>query len=215
MRRAEAALGAAGFAPAEMAITRSVDMRYRYQVHELNVPLSPGTAPLTEADLERLYADFDEAYEKAYGKGSGYREAGKEILTFRVTATGLLAQAPHPGGTRGRGVRGPGAEAGAKRFLRGVGGVRSHRRLRFPADAAGNGVVRPGGHRDPRDDGGGESAGPGRDRRFPQHQDIRGRQRRRFLSNRPFDFARLRLATLRANGKRSPVRPELVEGRSQ
>ena len=35
---------------------------------------------------------FDDAYENAYGKGSGYREAGKEILTFRVTAVGLLAK---------------------------------------------------------------------------------------------------------------------------
>ncbi len=90
IRRAEAELAAAGFGPAETAVTRSVDMRYRYQVHELNVPLLPGTDLLTEADLERLYADFDDAYEKAYGRGSGYREAGKEILTFRVTATGLL-----------------------------------------------------------------------------------------------------------------------------
>ena len=88
--RAEAALGAAGFARSEMAITRSVDMRYRYQVHEINVPLAPGTDSLAETDLERLYADFDDAYEKAYGKGSGYREAGKEILTFRVTAVGVL-----------------------------------------------------------------------------------------------------------------------------
>ena len=90
VRRAEAALGAAGFSPSRMAVTRSVDMRYRYQVHELNVPLAPGTAPLADPDLEQLYADFDDAYEKAYGKGSGYREAGKEILTFRVTAVGLL-----------------------------------------------------------------------------------------------------------------------------
>ena len=90
IRRAEADLGAAGFGPADMAVTRSVDMRYRYQVHELNVPLSPGTAALTDAELEQLYLSFDEAYEKAYGKGSGYREAGKEILTFRVTAVGLL-----------------------------------------------------------------------------------------------------------------------------
>ena len=90
IRRAESDLGAAGFTAAEMEITRSVDMRYRYQVHELNVPLAPGTAALTEADLERLYGDFDEAYEKAYGRGSGYREAGREILTFRVTAVGLL-----------------------------------------------------------------------------------------------------------------------------
>ena len=90
IRRAEADLGAAGFGPADMAVTRSVDMRYRYQVHELNVPMSPGTAVLEDADLEQLYASFDDAYEKAYGKGSGYREAGKEILTFRVTAVGLL-----------------------------------------------------------------------------------------------------------------------------
>ena len=92
IRRAEADLGEAGFGPSEMAITRSIDMRYRYQVHELNVPLPTGTAPLADADLERLYADFDDAYEKAYGKGSGYREAGKEILTFRVTAVGLLSK---------------------------------------------------------------------------------------------------------------------------
>ncbi len=90
VRRAEADLGAAGFGPSRMSVTRSVDMRYRYQVHELNVPLATGTAPLADADLESLYADFDDAYEKAYGKGSGYREAGKEILTFRVTAVGLL-----------------------------------------------------------------------------------------------------------------------------
>ena len=90
IRRAEVDLGAAGFGPADMAVTRSVDMRYRYQVHELNVPLSTGTAALTDAELEQLYSSFDDAYEKAYGKGSGYREAGKEILTFRVTAVGLL-----------------------------------------------------------------------------------------------------------------------------
>ena len=29
---------------------------------------------------------------KPTARGSGYREAGKEILTFRVTATGLLAK---------------------------------------------------------------------------------------------------------------------------
>ncbi|MDE0214640.1 MAG: hydantoinase/oxoprolinase family protein, partial [Deltaproteobacteria bacterium] len=92
IRRAEADLGEAGFGLSEMAVTRGIDMRYRYQVHELNVPLPTGTAPLADADLERLYADFDDAYEKAYGKGSGYREAGKEILTFRVTAVGLLSK---------------------------------------------------------------------------------------------------------------------------
>ncbi len=40
--------------------------------------------------MENLYVRFDELYEKAFGQGSGYREAGKEILTFRVTAVGGL-----------------------------------------------------------------------------------------------------------------------------
>ena len=29
-------------------------------------------------------------YEKAFGHGSGYREAGKEILTFRLSVMGML-----------------------------------------------------------------------------------------------------------------------------
>jgi len=88
--KAIADLGTAGFDMPSMRITRSVDMRYRYQVHELNVPFPTGIEPITDHDLEKLYTDFDEAYEKAYGRGSGYQEAGKEILTFRVNAIGVL-----------------------------------------------------------------------------------------------------------------------------
>jgi N-methylhydantoinase A len=65
-------------------------MRYRYQVHELNVPFPPGAETIIESDMEALSALFDHLYEKAFGQGSGYREAGKEILTFRLTAVGLL-----------------------------------------------------------------------------------------------------------------------------
>jgi N-methylhydantoinase A len=89
-QRAFQDLRAAGFSGEDIQITRSVDMRYRYQVHELNVPFPPGTATITEPDLESLYARFDDLYEKAFGQGSGYREAGKEILTFRLSAAGLL-----------------------------------------------------------------------------------------------------------------------------
>ncbi|MEE9143171.1 MAG: hydantoinase/oxoprolinase family protein, partial [Candidatus Binatia bacterium] len=83
-------LRSAGFNTENIRIMRSVDMRYRYQVHELNVPFPPGTSEVTEIDMEELYARFDDLYEKSYGKGSGYREAGKEILTFRLTAIGIL-----------------------------------------------------------------------------------------------------------------------------
>jgi hypothetical protein len=56
----------------------------------LNVPFPAGSAAITESDMAELYALFDNLYEQAFGQGSGYREAGKEILTFRLTATGLL-----------------------------------------------------------------------------------------------------------------------------
>src|SRR5215472_5695267 len=80
----------AGFASLDIKIARSVDMRYRYQVHELNVPFPPGTGEITADAMEELYARFDALYEKAYGQGSAYREAGREIIIFRVTAVGEL-----------------------------------------------------------------------------------------------------------------------------
>jgi N-methylhydantoinase A len=90
VQRAMASLRAAGFKDSEMKIVRSLDMRYRQQVHELNVPLPPGVEELTEPDLEAIYGGFDEFYELTYGAGAGYREAGKEIMAFRVLATGEL-----------------------------------------------------------------------------------------------------------------------------
>jgi N-methylhydantoinase A len=83
-------LRAGGVNESEIQVMRSVDMRYRYQVHELNVPFAAGMSTIAEQDMEDLYGRFDDLYEKAFGQGSGYREAGKEILTFRLTATGLL-----------------------------------------------------------------------------------------------------------------------------
>jgi N-methylhydantoinase A len=80
----------AGFASEDIKIARSVDMRYRYQVHELNVPFPPGTGEITADAMEELYTRFDALYEKAYGQGSAYREAGREIIIFRVTAVGEL-----------------------------------------------------------------------------------------------------------------------------
>jgi len=88
--KAVADLRVAGFKDSDMRIVRSLDMRYRYQVHEIGVPFPPGVAEIKQTDIEALYSRFDELYEAAYGNGSGYREAGKEILIFRVTAVGLL-----------------------------------------------------------------------------------------------------------------------------
>jgi N-methylhydantoinase A len=90
--RARASLSAAGFKEGEMQITRSLDMRYRQQVHELSVPFPPGAGELAEEDLAAIYPRFDEFYELTYGPGAGYREAGKEIMAFRVVAVGALSR---------------------------------------------------------------------------------------------------------------------------
>jgi N-methylhydantoinase A len=92
VERARASLSAAGFNDREMTIIRSLDMRYRQQVHELNVPFAPGTEPLSEQELAAIYQRFDEVYELTYGPEAGYREAGKEIMAFRVVGVGALSK---------------------------------------------------------------------------------------------------------------------------
>ena len=88
--KARADLEKMGFAGEEIAVIRSLDMRYRFQCHELNAELPPGTAELGMEDFRWLDHAFDELYEKSYGPGSGYREAGKEIITFRLRAVGKI-----------------------------------------------------------------------------------------------------------------------------
>jgi len=92
--RARTDLNAMRFADDDMVIQRSIDLRYRYQSHELNVPFSPGTAALTASDMTMIDAAFDGLYEQTYGPGSGYRDAGKEIVTYRVSASGIIGK-PH------------------------------------------------------------------------------------------------------------------------
>jgi N-methylhydantoinase A len=77
-----------GIAAADVELRRSVDMRYRRQVHELVVPLSQ--ARLTDEGVRELVGRFEETYEDTYGRGAGFREAGIEITTFRVDAVGRL-----------------------------------------------------------------------------------------------------------------------------
>lgn len=92
VERARTSLKSAGFHDDAMQIIRSLDMRYRQQVHELSIPFPVGTSELSERDFAAIYQRFDEVYEQSYGPGAGYREAGKEIMAFRVVAMGKLAK---------------------------------------------------------------------------------------------------------------------------
>lgn len=82
-------LKAEGFSGDRVSLDRSVDLRYRRQVHEVKTPVR-GATPLDPAGLQQLVADFEALYEQRYGKGSAYREAGTEMTMFRLTARGLM-----------------------------------------------------------------------------------------------------------------------------
>ena len=79
-------IAAAGIDPDKAEIVRTVDLRYRRQTHDLIVRFAPGPV-IAEAvrDAVRL---FEHTYEALYGKGSGFRQAGIELTTFRVEAIG-------------------------------------------------------------------------------------------------------------------------------
>ncbi len=58
-------------------------------------------------DLEQLDTRFDELCEQSYGQGSGYRQAGKDVISFRVRATGQLRRPRSPSTHWGPGTRTP------------------------------------------------------------------------------------------------------------
>ncbi len=84
--RCLAAMEQSGFSRAQSEFTRSVDMRYRRQTHDLMVPVPDGE--VTAATARALVESFEQSYEAVYGKGAGFRFAGIELTTFRVVAVG-------------------------------------------------------------------------------------------------------------------------------
>jgi N-methylhydantoinase A len=91
IERAKAELAAEGFGPDRIQLNWSVDFRYSRQVHEVTTPVRAPT-PLDEAGMKRLADDFEALYERKYGKGSAYREAGMEMTSFRLSARGLMSR---------------------------------------------------------------------------------------------------------------------------
>ena len=100
-----------GFPEDRIALNWSVDLRYRRQVHEVTTPIRAAT-PLDQAGLETLIADFEALYERKFGKGSAYREAGVEMTMFRLTASGKIERPNLPKVAEGA------ADAGAAKIGR-------------------------------------------------------------------------------------------------
>jgi N-methylhydantoinase A len=89
VERARRQLDEEGFVGANVRLEWSIDVRYSRQVHEVTTMIR-GRTPLDEASLAQLISDFEAQYERKYGKGSAFREAGIEMTNFRLTARGLI-----------------------------------------------------------------------------------------------------------------------------
>jgi N-methylhydantoinase A len=88
-RRMLAQLAEEGFSGDGVHLQRAMDMRYRRQVHILTVPVETG-GPVDAATLEGAIERFEELYKEKYGEESAYREAGIELVSFRLRGEGLV-----------------------------------------------------------------------------------------------------------------------------
>ena len=104
-----------GAGPKEITHTRTADIRYVGQGHEIRVPIPDGT--LTADDRRTIYEDFDRVYQSLYGREGP--PVGLEALTWRVVSRGPR---PAPVGAGREGVTG---DAGAAR--------KGERQAYFPA----------------------------------------------------------------------------------
>jgi N-methylhydantoinase A len=140
--KAQSDLEREGFTGDRVRLTWSVDLRYSRQVHEVTTVVR-GRTPLDAAAVEALAHDFEALYERKYGKGSAFREAGIEMTQFRVSARGLLERPklePIPLG---------GADPGAARvgrrpiFVEAAGGMQPGDVYDFERLAPGNVIAGP------------------------------------------------------------------------
>ncbi|KAE8765742.1 hydantoinase/oxoprolinase family protein [Georgenia thermotolerans] len=69
--------------PAHAAVTHTAAVRYRGQTHHLDVAVGPTPDVAAVTDL---LARFEAEYDKLFGAGAGFREAGFEILSVRAVA---------------------------------------------------------------------------------------------------------------------------------
>jgi N-methylhydantoinase A len=92
----------------DIRLLRSIDIRYQWQLHELNVPT--GRAPLRRADLRGLKQRFNKKHEEAYGYALPTYPV--EIVALRLEAIGtvqaiqLRRREPAPSAKAAHAVRG-------------------------------------------------------------------------------------------------------------
>lgn len=87
--RMVAQLAEEGFSGETARLQRAVDMRYRRQVHILTVPVD-SDGPLDQQRIDATVERFEALYREKYGQESAYREAGIEMVSFRLRGEGAV-----------------------------------------------------------------------------------------------------------------------------
>ena len=75
-------LTAGGAKRSSIVLQRVVELRYKGQVHQVDAPVPLGK--VTPATLDSVIEEFERRYERLFGRGSGFRQAGIELVTYRV-----------------------------------------------------------------------------------------------------------------------------------
>ena len=86
------AIARQGLTFTQVDLHREMELRYGVQVGEVAAPVAQG--PIDMHSLEAAVAEFERRYAQIYGEGSGFREAGIHVLTFRVRGVGILPVSP-------------------------------------------------------------------------------------------------------------------------
>jgi N-methylhydantoinase A len=87
-RDARATLEREGLSDGAVSFMRYIDMRYRGQIHEVRVPVP--TRELGESELKGIHQTFEDIYNRKYGQGAAYRQAGIEARTYQVRGIGRI-----------------------------------------------------------------------------------------------------------------------------
>lgn len=86
-----------GIPDQDVVLERFVEMKFRLQIHLVEVPVHGGRLP--DKAVRDLEAAFVEKYERLHGRGSAFTAAGVEIEVVRVVARGRIRRPsfpPHP-----------------------------------------------------------------------------------------------------------------------
>jgi N-methylhydantoinase A len=75
-----------------VSIEREADMRFTMQLAEVTTPMAPG--PIDAEAVAQLGHAFEAAYASLYGKDAGFREAGMQVITYRMRARARLPIRP-------------------------------------------------------------------------------------------------------------------------